>query len=172
MYVDFVFVAGGKDHSKTELLSLSTWSWEKRKSCPLSKLARTPTIYTNGQFYVFGQKAIENELTSVVAAFDPINNKWLEIGSFGNVRVGHQVIQSKFGVVIVGGDFSDVKSWPRVCQISSDNVNCEDLVNVRVYLEEAFSPAHWHGNEVDVKLFTFNYKMCPEKIKGFMSLTF
>ena len=146
-------VTGGTGHNKTELLSLSTWSWQKRAQCPLSHLERTPALFRNGYFYVFGDKIVNENITSAVARFDPIENDWKIIGEYGNRRERHQVIKTNYGVVIVGGNGTNEQS--RLCQMSESNVECEDMENHDPDL------IRWNENVI---LFAFDSSDCPDSV--------
>ena len=149
-------VTGGTGHNKTELLSLSTWSWQKRAQCPLSHLERTPTLFRNGYFYVFGDKIVSEDITtSVVARFDPFINYWKIIGEYGNRRERHRVINTDYGVVIVGGNGTNEQS--RLCQMNESNVECEDMENHDAEL------IRWNENVI---LFAFDVSECPESVIG------
>ena len=156
-------VTGGTGHNKTELLSLSTWSWQKRAQCPLSHLERvTPALFRNGYFYVFGDKIVNENITlSAVARFDPFKNDWKIIGDYGNRRERHQVINTDYGVVIVGGNGTNEQS--RLCQMSESNVECEDMGNHDAEL------IRWNENVV---LFAFDATECPDSVERHPAMLF
>ena len=150
---DTIFVTGGTGHTRTELLSLSTWSWETRAPCPLSKLDRMPSLYINNSFYVFGQKTESRDVTtSVVARFDPFENEWTELGGYGQQSERFAVVSTSHGVVIVDAGRANTK----LCQIRDFSVDCE-------YMERSDPELTISNGEII--MFTFDHTQCPRSVE-------
>lgn len=141
------------------MLSWVTRSWKKRKSCPLSYLVHTPTLFQNGYFYVFGRKIDNDVIVSSVLRFEPRIDFWEEVGNFGNPRHGHRVIQSDYGFVVVGGNSTSKE--PRLCRFNVADFECFDIEDT-----DPESKLYWTENVFDVVLFTFNDAQCPENLQG------
>ena len=157
-FKDTIFVTGGTGHSQTELLSLSTWTWERRAPCPLRRLNQMPSLYLNGLFYVFGQMT-ESEDIIESARFDPLKNEWKELGGFNEQRKRFAVVNTNYGVVIVDGE----QAKPKLCQISDIRLDCEVMKNNDPDLIVS------NGEPI---LFTFDHTQCPKSVIASAMLLF
>ena len=105
----------------------------------------------------FGSETI---VSSVLTRYNPTNNQWSELGSFGKARQGHRVINSEYGIVIVGGKIENEDREPSLCQVNYTSVECVEMESHRPFLP--------FRNEImsDIILFVFDSLKCPERIKG------
>ena len=153
--VDAIFVTGGAGHNQTELLSLSTWSWQKRAPCPLSRLDQKPSLFLNQSFYLFGQQTKgDNKIASAVARFDPLQNEWHVLDGYGAPRERFAVVNTQHGVIVVDGESSN--KMTNLCQINYTDVTCSNMVIKDPEL------IVWDG---EIILFTFDHATCPESVK-------
>ena len=111
-----------------------------------------PSLYFDGSFYVFGQTAESEDVTSsAVARFDPLQNEWEELGGFGEQPKRFAVVNTNYGVVLVNGE----QSKPKLCQIRNTSVDCEDMNNSNLELIVSVE---------EIILFTFDHTQCPKSV--------
>ena len=94
---------GSLEHAKTELLSFSTWKW--KDSLPYlnyTEIYSFAIFSYRYEFYVVGGRT-KNEILSTVTTFNPITEKWTEIGDLRSPRHDHTVDVISDKVYIIGG---------------------------------------------------------------------
>ena len=97
---------GSLDHAKTELLDFSIWNW--KKSLPYLNFTEAHSFavfFYRENFYVVGGKT-ENKVLSVVSTFNPIKEKWTQIGNLKFSRFGHKTELAGDKLYIIGGSES------------------------------------------------------------------
>ena len=100
---NYLFALGSLDHAKTELLDFSTWNW--RTSLPYfsyTEIYSFAAFFYQKKFYVVGGKTI-NEVLSGVSTFNPITEKWSQIGSLKFPRFDHTIDIISDKLYIIGG---------------------------------------------------------------------
>ena len=105
---------GSLEHAKTELLNFSTWQW--KKSLPYfsyTEMYSFAAFFYQQDFYVVGGKT-KNEILSVVSTFNPITEKWTEVGNLKFPRFGHTIDVIGDKLYVIGGsetfEYCDLKN--------------------------------------------------------------
>ena len=94
---------GSLEHTKTELLKFSNWKW--KESSPylnFSEVYSFAAFFYQNDFYVVGGRT-KNTILSVVTTFNPITEKWTEIGNLKFPRYDHTVDVIGDKLYIIGG---------------------------------------------------------------------
>ena len=94
---------GSVDHAKTELLDFSSWKW--KNSSPYLKYTEIysfAVFFYRYEFYVVGGRT-KNEILSTVTTFNPMTEKWTEIGNLKFPRFDHTIDVIGDKLYIVGG---------------------------------------------------------------------
>ena len=94
---------GSLEHAKTELLNFSTRKW--KESLPYlnySEVYSFAAFFYQPDFYVVGGRT-KNEILSTVTTFNPITEKWTEIGNLKFPRYDHTIHVIGDKLYIIGG---------------------------------------------------------------------
>ena len=100
---NYLFAMGNLKHAKTELLDFSTWEWES--SVPYLKYSEIysfAAFFYQYEFYVVGGRT-KNEILSTVTTFNPLTEKWTEIGNLKSPRYDHKIEVVNDKLYIIGG---------------------------------------------------------------------
>ena len=121
-----MFSTGSTNHSRTELHNIPNSEWVEATSFNSSYLwyFDYASFFYENEFYVVGGRISINgkdELSSMVAKFNPNSENWSEVGELNFARRGHQATVIEWTVFVVGGGSKGIKS--EVCQLS-DTFNC------------------------------------------------
>ena len=122
---------GSLDHARTELFNLTALTWNTSTSyLSYTEIYSFATFFHHHEFYVVGGKT-KNEILSLAARFNPITEKWTQIGNMKFPRYDHmvQVITNK--VFISGGsrtlEYCDLTN-DFACSVFTDaNFTQEDI---------------------------------------------
>ena len=94
---------GSLKHAKTELLNFSTWKWEQ--SSPYfnyTEFYSFAAIFFRNQFYIVGGRT-KNEILSIVTKFNPMIEKWAQIGNLKFSRYDHTIDVINDKLYVIGG---------------------------------------------------------------------
>ena len=94
---------GSLEHAKTELHSFSTLEW--KESLPYlnySEIYSFAVFFYHNAFYVVGGRT-KNEVLSTVTTFNPMTEKWTEVGNLKFPRYDHTIDVIGDKVYIIGG---------------------------------------------------------------------
>ena len=94
---------GSLEHAQTELLNFSTTEW--RSSSPYlayTEVYSFATFFYQYDFYVVGGRT-KNEILSKVSTFNPMTEKWTEIGNLKSPRYDHTIDVIEDKLYIIGG---------------------------------------------------------------------
>ena len=122
---NYLFAMGSQVHAKTELLDFSTWRW--KDSLPYfnyTEIYSFAAFFFRHDFYVVGGRT-NNEILSVVTTFNPITEKWIQIGNLKSSRYGHTVNVFNDKLYIIGGSATF-----EYCDFLND-FGCSVLTNTR-----------------------------------------
>ena len=121
---------GSLKHAKTELLNFSTWKWEQ--SSPYfnyTEFYSFEAVFYRNQFYVVGGRT-KNEVSSIVASFNPMTDEWTQIGNLNFPRFGHTIHVIGDKIYIIGG------SEPfEYCNLSKD-YGCSGLTDATFEMKD------------------------------------
>ena len=116
---------GSLEHAKTELLDFSTLEWKESSSyLNYSEVYSFATFFYQHDFYVVGGRT-KNEVLSAVTIFNPITEKWTEIGKLKFPRYDHTIEVIGDKLYIIGG--SETFEY---CDLLSD-FGCSVLTNAK-----------------------------------------
>ena len=119
LYLENVFIVGGRRHRITELLELSKWQWNIKDPYPNAKDVNSVKIISyNDIYYVFGGY-IDNQVTDDILSFE--KETWSRVGTLTSKRIQFSVILSVDKVYVIGGQ---KKQKYDLCTLSN-TVNCE-----------------------------------------------
>ena len=141
MAENYLFAIGSVSHAKLELFSLSTRKWKTSQNWSLNYPDFTEyysfaTFYYRYEFYVVGGRT-KNKVLSVAAKFNPITEKWIEIGTLKSSRFNHRVSIVGDKLFIIGGNYSELKTNSlEYC----DFINGFDCTFVNVTFEQRDHP--------------------------------
>ena len=94
---------GSLEHAKTELLDFLTWKWkESLLYLNHSEIYSFAAFFYQHDFYVVGGRT-KNEILSTVTTFNPMTEKWTEIGNLKFPRFDHTIDVIGDKLYIVGG---------------------------------------------------------------------
>ena len=94
---------GSLEHAKTEFLDFSTLEWKESSSyLNYSEVYSFATFFYQHDFYVVGGRT-KNEVLSTVTIFNPITEKWTEIGNLKFPRYNHTIDVIGDKLYIIGG---------------------------------------------------------------------
>ena len=94
---------GSNEHAQTELLNFSTWNW--RKYSPYlnyTEIYSFAAFFYQYEFYVVGGRT-KNEILSMVTTFNPMTEKWTQIGNLKFPRYDHKIEVISDKLYIIGG---------------------------------------------------------------------
>ena len=94
---------GSIKHAKTELLDFSTWNWTK--SLPYlnyTEIYSFAVFFYQSEFYVVGGRT-KSEVLSLVSTFDPMTEKWTQIGNLKSRRYDHKIEVINDKLYVIGG---------------------------------------------------------------------
>ena len=124
LYLENVFIVGGRRHRITELLELSKWQWNIKDPYPNAKDVNSVKIISyNDIYYVFGGY-IDNQVTDDILSFE--KETWSRVGTLTSRRIQFSVILSVDKVYVIGGQ---KKQKYDLCTLSN-TVNCEQDLSV------------------------------------------
>ena len=117
---------GSLEHAKTELFDMATLKWKKSTSYFDYQLIYSfAAFFYQEKFHVVGGKT-EKRVLSVVATFNPLTEKWNQIGNLKYSRHNHKVELLDDKVFIIGG--SEI---PEYCDLN-DGFTCSMFSDVKV----------------------------------------
>ena len=94
---------GSLKHAKTELLNFSSWNWtESSPYLNYTEIYSFATFYYQNEFYVVGGRT-KNEILSTVTSFDPMTEKWTQVGNLKFPRYDHTIDVIGDKLYIIGG---------------------------------------------------------------------
>ena len=94
---------GSLEHAETELLSFTTWKWDKYLPYfNYTEIYSFATFFYQYDFYVVGGKT-KNEVLSLVSTFNPKTEKWTRIGNLKFSRYDHTIDVINDKLYVVGG---------------------------------------------------------------------
>ena len=94
---------GSLEHAKTELLNFSTWKWKSSSMyLTFTEIYSFTVFYYQYEFYVVGGRT-KNKILSAVTSFNPVSEKWTEIGNLKSSRYGHTIDVSSDKLYVIGG---------------------------------------------------------------------
>ena len=94
---------GSLEHAKTELLNFSTLKW--KESLPYlnySEFYSFAAFFYQQDFYVVGGRT-KKKILSTVTKFNPMTEKWIEVGNLKLPRYGHTIDVTNDKLYIIGG---------------------------------------------------------------------
>ena len=94
---------GSLEHAKTELLDFSTSNW--RESLPYlnyTEIYSFASFFYQSEFYVVGGRT-KTEILSIVTTFNPMTEKWTQIGKIKSPRYDHRIDIINDKLYIIGG---------------------------------------------------------------------
>ena len=94
---------GSLEHAKTEILNFSTWRW--KQSLPYlnyTEIYSFAVFFYQYEFYVVGGRT-KNNVLSVVTAFNPMTEKWTQIGNLKSPRYDHAIDVINDKLYVIGG---------------------------------------------------------------------
>ena len=94
---------GSLEHAKTELLDFSTSNW--RESLPYlnyTEIYSFASFFYQSEFYVVGGRT-KTEILSIVTTFNPMTEKWTQIGKIKSPRYDHKIDIINDKLYIIGG---------------------------------------------------------------------
>ena len=94
---------GSRIHAKTELLDFLTFKW--KESLPYfsyTEIYSFAALFYQNEFYVVGGRT-KNQILSKVSTFNPIIEKWSQIGNLKLPRYGHTIDVTYDKLYIIGG---------------------------------------------------------------------
>ena len=118
------------EHSKAELYSHSTLSWETQSSYPFHDGIRAFEIVArSGHYILFGgiypyQRADLSTgfySTDVIAKFNPSSNQWRKMGNLQNYRHGFGLIEIDKKFLVMGGQGN---TPTEVCEVKNELIEC------------------------------------------------
>ena len=94
---------GSRVHAKTELLDFSTWKWKNsRPYLNYTEIYSFAAFFYQNEFYVVGGRT-KSQILSKVSAFNPIIEKWSQIGNLNRPRYDHTIDVTNDKLYIIGG---------------------------------------------------------------------
>ena len=116
---------GSLEHAKTELLSFLTWRWKNSLSyLNHTEIYSFAAFFFRYHFYVLGGRT-KNEILSIVTTFNPMTEKWIQIGNLKSPRYGHTIDVFNEKLYIIGG--SEILEY---CDLLN-GFGCSVLTNAR-----------------------------------------
>ena len=119
LFLENVFIVGGRGHRIAELLEISKWEWNIKDPYPNVKNVKSVKLISyNRTYYVFGGYT-NNQVTDDILSFE--KETWSRVGTLTSRRIQFSVILSVDKVYVIGGQ---KKQKYDLCTLSN-TVNCE-----------------------------------------------
>ena len=100
---EYLFTMGSLTHAKTELLSFSTSKWKNSVSyLNYTEIYSFAAFFFRHEFYVVGGRT-KNEILSIVTKFNPMIEKWAQIGNLKFSRYDHTIDVINDKLYVIGG---------------------------------------------------------------------